>query len=54
MTGPELSAAPENVQEGAYDQLGREVYPILLPYDRRMATARAAFAQAGIGRDALS
>jgi Tc toxin complex TcA C-terminal TcB-binding domain/Neuraminidase-like domain len=50
VTGPELSAAPEHVIEAAYDKLSQAVYPLPLPYDRLLATARVHFAQAGVTR----
>lgn len=50
VTGPELSAAPEHVIEAAYQKLSQAVYPLPLPYDRLLATARVHFAQAGVTR----
>lgn len=50
VTGAELSAAPEHVVERAYHLLGLAVFPISLPYDRLMATARANMRQAGSSR----
>lgn len=50
VTGRELSAAPEHVLEGAYRALSEAVYPIGLPYNRLLATARVYFAQSGTSR----
>ncbi|MGG3815274.1 neuraminidase-like domain-containing protein [Methylorubrum rhodesianum] len=41
-----MSAAPENVQEKAYETLAAAVFPLSLPFDRLLATARAAMALA--------
>src|SRR6185437_10876146 len=50
ITGAELSAAPEHVVEAAYTTVGNAAYPISLPYDRLMATARVYLRQAGTSR----
>ena len=50
ITGPELSAGPEHVLPAAYEKVGGAVYPISLPYDRLVATARAYLQQAGTSR----
>ncbi|WP_271577004.1 neuraminidase-like domain-containing protein [Bradyrhizobium sp. CCBAU 11361] len=50
ISGPELSAAPENVVGDAYNILSTSFYPISLPYDRLTATARVQFVQAGTSR----
>ncbi|UJB21396.1 MULTISPECIES: neuraminidase-like domain-containing protein [Lysobacter] len=50
ITGPELSAAPEHVSEQAYKLVGEALYPITLPYDRLIATARVHLKQAGTSR----
>jgi hypothetical protein len=53
VTGPQLSAAPENVQDKAYEIVSAAVYPMSLPFDRLLATARAAVALGGVDRAAL-
>ncbi|MDQ3703219.1 MAG: hypothetical protein M3442_20215, partial [Chloroflexota bacterium] len=53
VTGPELSAAPEHVVELAYRFVGGAVFPISLPYDRLLTTARAHMRQAGTSRAEL-
>jgi hypothetical protein len=53
VSGPQLSAAPENVQDKAYEAVGAAVYPIGLPFDRLLATARAALPLAGVERAGL-
>ncbi|ESR22984.1 neuraminidase-like domain-containing protein [Lutibaculum baratangense] len=53
VTGAELSAAPEHVVARAYEILGDAVYPISLPYDRLVASARAITKEAGVDRAAL-
>ena len=50
VTGPELSAAPEHVVESAYRIVGEAVFPVRLPYNRLLATARANIRQAGSTR----
>ena len=53
VTGPELSAAPEHVLAAAYDKVGNAIYPMSLPYDRLVATARVYLRQAGTSRAEL-
>lgn len=53
VTGAELSAAPEHVLERAYRLVGQAIFPVSLPYDRLMATARVNIRQAGSERAAL-
>ncbi|WP_198588375.1 Tc toxin subunit A-related protein [Geodermatophilus chilensis] len=50
VTGRQLSAAPEHVIERAYRLLSRAVYPMVLPYDRLLTTARVHLAQVGTSR----
>ncbi|MGK7864971.1 neuraminidase-like domain-containing protein [Falsiroseomonas sp. E2-1-a4] len=50
VTGAELSAAPENVQEKAYEAVAAAVFPLSLPFDRLVATARATMALANMER----
>ena len=50
VTGRQLSAAPEHLLERAYRLLSRAVYPMVLPYDRLLTTARVHLRQASIGR----
>ncbi|MFJ7969554.1 neuraminidase-like domain-containing protein [Streptomyces sp. NPDC096324] len=49
-----LEAGPEHLIQKAYDLLSSADYPMSLPYNRTLATARVYFAQAGTSRaDAL-
>ncbi|MFE2283308.1 neuraminidase-like domain-containing protein [Streptomyces sp. NPDC059443] len=45
-----LSAGPEHLIQKAYDLLAEADYPMILPYDRPLATARVHFKQAGTSR----
>lgn len=53
VTGPELSAAPEHVVAAAYDKVGNAIYPVSLPYERLVVTARVYLKQAGTSRAEL-
>lgn len=50
VTGAELSAAPENVSADAYAVLGGAVFPMSLPYDRLLVTARIQLKHGGTSR----
>ncbi|MFF0087454.1 neuraminidase-like domain-containing protein [Streptomyces canus] len=45
-----LAAGPEHLIQKAYDLLSSADYPMSLPFDRTLATARVYFAQAGTSR----
>lgn len=52
-TSDDLAAQPEHFVQEAYDQLAAAIYPISLPFDRVIATARAYLAQVGSSRSEL-
>jgi hypothetical protein len=47
-TAPELRAAPEYVNDAAYDVLAASSYPHTLPYDRALDELRTCLAQSGV------
>jgi len=52
-TAAELRAAPQHVEQVAYDRLAAAVYPISLPFARWLEVARAVLASCGAPRHAL-